>query len=182
MILADGSSPIENSAPSLTKNHHVNLISRQEFTRRLNDDWVFQWPLKPYGVTDQSSLAKTAVVNKGAETRLYMNLLEQHGLYDRRNPAGPLPTSLRPQLNALLQKEGVSAEAAYQIYSLAFCSRSGRASLVGQDEDSSCPVDLSTIFVNNQANDDNGTTPSVEALDYYDFVKMLGEKSISWED
>ena len=44
------------------------------------------------------------VVNKGAETRLYMEQLEAAGLYDPRNPMGPLPTSLRPASNPRLQR------------------------------------------------------------------------------
>ena len=31
------------------------------------------------------------------------------GLYDRRNPAGPLPTSLRPALDALIDAEPLDA-------------------------------------------------------------------------
>ena len=46
------------------------------------------------------------VVNKGAETRLYMEQLEAAGCTTlaTRNPMGPLPTSLRPASNPRLQR------------------------------------------------------------------------------
>ena len=66
-----------------------SIQSRKEWGITL-EQLDFQWPLKPYGV--DKSLSKTAVMNKGAETRVFMDELEARGLYDRRNPTGPLPT------------------------------------------------------------------------------------------
>ena len=91
----------------------MESLTREEFREKLNII-DFQWPLKPYGV--DKSLSKTATMNKGAETRVYMEELERRGLYDRRNPTGPLPTSLRPQLNAALQREGVNARTTDRIF------------------------------------------------------------------
>jgi hypothetical protein len=87
--------------------------SSEDFYKRLQE-LDFQWPLKPYGV--DKSLEKTAVMNKGAETRIYMKELEARGLYDPHNPTGPLPSSLRPRLNQMLQVEGISRDAADQVY------------------------------------------------------------------
>lgn len=71
----------------------------------------FRWPLKPYGVAGSPSNAKTATVNKNAETAIYNIELEARGLYDPRNPAGPLPTSLRPALDASVQREPIDSAA-----------------------------------------------------------------------
>ena len=40
-----------------------------------------------------------------------MSELQRQRLYDARNPASPLPTSLRPQLNTALEAEGVDEPA-----------------------------------------------------------------------
>ena len=86
----------------LGDNASRNKFTLDQFEARLQD-MPFQWPLKPCGM--DKSLEKTAVVNKGAETRhYYMEQLEAAGLYDPRNPMGPLPTSLRPASNPRLQR------------------------------------------------------------------------------
>lgn len=88
-------------------------LTLEEFQNDLNQA-EFQWPLKPYGL--EQSLTKTATMNKGAETMLFMEELGKRGLYDKRNPVGPLPTSLRPQLNKLLQREGVDPNTSKRIF------------------------------------------------------------------
>jgi hypothetical protein len=82
----------------------TNSISQQEFSQRIKES-QFQWPLKPYGI--EKSLTKTATMNTGAETRVYMEELERRGLYDKRNPTGPLPTSLRPKLNEQVGQDDI---------------------------------------------------------------------------
>ena len=71
----------------------------------------FRWPLKPYGTAASPSNAKTVAINKNAETAVYMRELEQRRLYNRNDPTGPLPTSLRPALDAQLSREPISPEA-----------------------------------------------------------------------
>ena len=71
----------------------------------------FRWPLKPYGTAASPSNAKTVAINKNAETAVYMRELEQRRLYDSHDPTGPLPTSLRPALDAQLSREPISPEA-----------------------------------------------------------------------
>lgn len=127
-------------------------ISREQLAT-LIDKLEFQWPLKPYGV--EKSEEKTATMNKGAETRLYMEELEQRGLYDRRNPTGPLPTSLRPDLNRLLQQEGVSENAVNLLFDRLAAGTSGTAT-------------GDSLFQRRQA------------IDYYDFLEFLGKNSIEW--
>ena len=131
-------------------------LSRTGFVERL-DKLQFQWPLKPYGV--EKSHDKTAVMNKGAETRVYMEQLEARGLYDRRNPTGPLPSSLRPKLNVLLQKEGLEAATVDRTYD---ALRAGES------------TDLTAQQVDKVFGGKN-------ELDYYDFIKLLGRDSIFWE-
>ena len=71
----------------------------------------FRWPLKPYGTAASPSNAKTVAINKNAETAVYMRELEQRRLYNRNDPTGPLPTSLRPALDAQLSRESINPEA-----------------------------------------------------------------------
>ncbi len=71
----------------------------------------FRWPLKPYGTAASPSNVKTVAINKNAETAVYMRELEQRRLYNRNDPTGPLPTSLRPALDAQLSREPISPEA-----------------------------------------------------------------------
>eukprot|EP00541_Cyclophora_tenuis_P009417 CAMPEP_0116571178 /NCGR_PEP_ID=MMETSP0397-20121206/17405_1 /TAXON_ID=216820 /ORGANISM="Cyclophora tenuis, Strain ECT3854" /LENGTH=213 /DNA_ID=CAMNT_0004099225 /DNA_START=1100 /DNA_END=1738 /DNA_ORIENTATION=- len=125
--------------------------SKEQLAAQLNK-MDFQWPLKPYGV--EKSEYKTAIVNKGAETRLYTEELEQRGLYDRRNPTGPLPTSLRPNLNRILQQEGVSQDAV----DLVFDRLAGTNGILNAD----------FLFQGRPT------------IDYYDFLEFLGKKSITW--
>ena len=154
------------AASSLSPSHDSNpdgvssssSISEAQLTARLQQA-QFQWPLKPYGV-DKSNV-KTAIMNKGAETRLYMEQLEARGLYDPRNPTGPLPTSLRPQLNRLLQQEGVSPAAIDLFFQ--------RLTVGGKEnEPVTCESASESLF------------QSREAIDYYDFLEFLGKNSISW--
>ena len=71
----------------------------------------FRWPLKPYGTAASPSNVKTVAINKNAETAVYMRELEQRRLYNRNDPTGPLPTSLRPALDAELSRESINPEA-----------------------------------------------------------------------
>ncbi len=71
----------------------------------------FRWPLKPYGTAASPSNVKTVAINKNAETAVYMRELEQRRLYNRNDPTGPLPTSLRPALDAQLSRESINPEA-----------------------------------------------------------------------
>ena len=71
----------------------------------------FRWPLKPYGTAASPSNAKTVAINKNAETAVYMRELEQRRLYNKNDPTGPLPTSLRPALDAQLSRESINPEA-----------------------------------------------------------------------
>ena len=127
-------------------------LSKEQLAVQVNK-LEFQWPLKPYGV--EKSEYKTSIMNKGAETMLYMEELEQRGLYDKRNPTGPLPTSLRPNLNRLLQQEGVSQDAIDLFYNR--LAGTGGAVVNGD-----------TLFQGRQA------------IDYYDFLEFLGKNSITW--
>ena len=131
-------------------------LTSEDFSRRLSD-LPFRWPLKPYGLSDES-YGKTAVVNKGAETATYMYELESRGLYDRRNPAGPLPTSLRPRLNDILNREGIDPVAAEVV----FRALSGGRDLLTDEA-------LRETFGEGR-----------ESLDYYGFVGLVGESRISW--
>ncbi len=127
----------------------------------------FLWPLKPFGVDKSPSLVKTAVMNKGAETMVFMQELEARGLYDPRNPTGPLPTSLRPSLNKVLQWEGIIDQRAidrtYEVlYGVGESRQEGilsrRDNIAGQ-----------------------GDSPFADGfLDYYDFLKLFGPNSITW--
>ena len=138
----------------------VSTLSRNEFSLKLNsNDYVFQWPLKPYGI--EKSLSKTATMNKGAETRVFMEELEDRGLYNPRNPTGPLPTSLRPALNKVLQKEGILDSRAIDITYNAFTAAAN--------------TNTNAITNSKEDGDNNG-----EYVDYYTFLKMIGTDSISW--
>jgi hypothetical protein len=129
------------------------VLTLDEFQNDL-DAAEFKWPLKPYGV--DKSLSKTATMNKGAETRVFMKQLEERGLYDKRNPAGPLPTSLRPQLNAILQREGVDRRTTERVFGV----------LGGTGGE------LSTKKLREKF--------SARAVDYYDFIDMIGKEMITW--
>lgn len=129
-------------------------ISQQDFVSAL-DNLDFQWPLKPYGLNDDS-LRKTATMNKGAETRVYMEELERRGLYDRRNPTGPLPTSLRPKLNKVIQSEPLEASVSQRVFEA-----------LGGD---------STKTLTKQALENRVG----ETMDYYSFIDLIGKQAIEW--
>jgi hypothetical protein len=130
------------------------IISQEKFRDDLNRA-EFQWPLKPYGV--DKSLSKTATMNKGAETKVFMDQLEDRGLYDKRNPTGPLPTSLRPQLNRVLQQEGVEPVVSDRVF----------RSLGGQN--GQLRVEQLKQFFSD-----------VDGIDYYGFLELIGKDSITW--
>jgi hypothetical protein len=130
-------------------------LSKDEFAARL-EKMNFQWPLKPYGV--DKSLSKTAVMNKGGETRVFMEELEKRGLYDRRNPTGPLPTSLRPALNKQLQAEGLDPRA----IDLVFRAFSGGKS------NGATAAQIEKLF------------GGKDEMDYYDFLNIVGTESVLW--
>uniref|UniRef100_A0A7S4VSS7 SAP domain-containing protein n=1 Tax=Ditylum brightwellii TaxID=49249 RepID=A0A7S4VSS7_9STRA len=132
----------------------IKSLTRSEFANRL-ESLSFQWPLKPYGLTD-TSYTKTAVMNKGAETAMYMNELEKRG-YDRRNPTGPLPTSLRPKLNEELKREGIDPRALDKV----FYSFSGNQEELTSEQ-------LENAF--------RGS----DFLDYYSFIELIGKNEIVW--
>lgn len=136
----------------------ASKISRDEFSSKL-EQLDFQWPLKPYGIDKSKSLGKTAVMNKGAETRVFMDELESRGLFDRRNPTGPLPTSLRPALNKKLQEEGLDARAVELVYG-AFTAGSREKGLYAEQ--------VRRIF------------PPDDQLDYYEFLRVIGTDAITW--
>ena len=147
-ILPDASSP----SPS---------ISREEFRTALEKS-QFAWPLKPYGISQSSSLSKTATVNKGAETYIYMDELESRHLYDRRNPTGPLPTSLRPKLNKLLKEEGIDENAINFVWGI----------LSGGEG-----MKLTEDRIDEVLKIDGGNG---EYMDYYSFLEFLGAENIRW--
>mmetsp|Transcript_9375 Transcript_9375/g.14022 ORF Transcript_9375/g.14022 Transcript_9375/m.14022 type:complete len:189 (+) Transcript_9375:204-770(+) len=145
-------------------------ITKEEISDAL-EALPFQWPLKPYG-RDKSS-DKTAVINKGAETYLYMDQLESRGLYDRRNPTGPLPTSLRPQLNGILQKEGLKGVTVDRMFEILSSNGSG------SDSDGDRYVTNESIENLPMFRDEDGLRK--DSADYFDFVRLLGSDSISWD-
>ncbi|EEC43510.1 predicted protein [Phaeodactylum tricornutum CCAP 1055/1] len=129
------------------------ILNRDEFGKRLSS-LSFQWPLKPYGV--DKGLEKTVMMNKGAETSVYMEELEVKGLYDRRNPTGPLPTSLRSKLNVLLQEENLDPN----VVNIYFAALSTRKELTA--------ADIDALFLRKAA------------LDYYDFIQLVGASNVVW--
>jgi len=129
-----------------------STIDQNEF-RDLIDGLDFQWPLKPFGL--DKSLSKTATMNKGAETRVFMEELEHYGLYDPRNPTGPLPTSLRPKLNTLLQNEGVDSAISEKVFQ-ALGGKNGK---------------LDFEQLQHTFNSD---------IDYYGFLELIGKETIIW--
>jgi len=144
-------------------NGETSSLSKEEFSHRL-ESLSFQWPLKPFGIAGSPSLTKTATMNKGAETALYMSELERLGLYDRRNPAGPLPTALRPKLNSALDTEGIDPEASAVVFD----------ALAGINEDMEkdkrlTPKKLDKIY------------ESEVALDYYSFLDLIGKRNVFWD-
>lgn len=131
-------------------------ITFDEFNASLQN-LNFQWPLKPYGINNGESLKKTTIMNKGAETRVYMDELEERGLYDRRNPTGPLPTSLRPQLNKVLKAEGIDP----RVSKLIFQALGGGKSLLTKQT-------LESVY------------GDADTMDYYGFLNLIGKEQVSW--
>jgi len=141
--------PSEIDIDNIDPASSLRILSKENFQAGM-EMMEFRWPLKPFGVDGSPSLAKTAVMNKGAETRVFMEELEARRLYDPRNPAGPLPTSLRPALNQKLQAEGILDQRAIDgAYEALF----GERSHLGGGS---------------------------EYLDYYEFLKLFGPNSITW--
>jgi len=141
----------------------TSALSRDDFAARLGK-LSFQWPLKPFGI--ERSTDKTALMNKGAETRTFMEELEARRLYDRRYPTGPLPTSLRPKLNAEIQKEGISMAAIQKVFD-SICSRAGTAT--SPCRELTAPQLIDGLFEGDR-----------EEIDYYDFLRTVGENNIVW--
>ncbi|VEU34743.1 unnamed protein product [Pseudo-nitzschia multistriata] len=146
-------SPLETDGSNAnTAENPSSVISREEFASKL-ERMEFQWPLKPYGINEKS-LTKTAIMNKGAETRVFMEELESREMYDPRNPAGPLPTSLRPALNRELEREGIRDARAIDL---------AYEALIGSGESKGML-----------------RAEQTEYIDYYDFLKRIGPNSITW--
>ena len=142
-------------------------LTAPAFAQKL-DALNFAWPLKPYGVADSSSLAKTALMNKGAETRLYMQELQAAGLYDPRNPTGPLPTSLRPQLNARLQQVPIESSTAERVFAALLRSAANNNNNNNHSEKLTT-AQLDRIF------------KEKNAMDYYEFIGLLGgADAVTW--
>ena len=153
-------------------------LTFEQFGRRL-EQLNFAWPLKPYGVGGSStSNAKTALANKGVETRLYLHLLEEYHLgYDAHNPAaGPLPSNLRPRLNDVVQRQPLNPVVVQRTWDLLSSS--------SRDD---------TLRLNLPPNPDVRSTRGVVTADsltnalrdgpwdYYDFLqRYVPESSISW--
>ena len=137
-------------------------ISETEFSETISKV-NFQWPLKPYGIDNSKSLSKTAVMNKGAETKVYMDLLEERGLYDKRNPTGPLPSSLRPQLNKQLQSETIDQTTIHIVYE----------KLVGAKKDGQ-------LLRVSQIRKTLLETETGVPMDYYGFLDLIGKETITW--
>ena len=151
------------SSDNTSNDASLSLLSKEVFEAKLKT-MEFSWPLKPFGVDQSPSLVKTAVMNKGAETMVFMQELESRGLYDPRNPTGPLPSSLRPSLNKVLQSEGViDPRAIDRTYEVLFGSGAGRQEGILLEGSSQDKETLATGF-----------------LDYYEFLKLFGPNSISW--
>jgi len=130
-------------------------LTRDDFGKRL-DDLPFRWPLKPYG-RNEKSLGKTSIMNKGAETALYMDEIERRGIYDRRDPIGPLPTSLRPKINDEIGKEGVDPGTVDTVF---------RALAGGRSE--LTELQLERLY------------DGRESLDYYSFLGIIGNDNVQW--
>ena len=70
--------PLADLGKELGLESEDSSLTKEEYNRRINA-LEFQWPLKPYGIGNEKSLAKTSVINKGAETAYYMDELERRG-------------------------------------------------------------------------------------------------------
>ena len=137
----------------------TRALSEDAFIARLGE-MHFAWPLKPWGTARSVSNQKTATMNKSAETAVYMRELEQRALYDKRNPTGPLPTSLRPTLDAQMQLEPVDPTAARVCYR-ALAGGGGQLTAEG----------LARAFRSILAEEEG------DALDYYSFQALVGQSA-----
>ena len=157
------------------------FMTNDEFRQRV-ETMEFAWPLKPYG---RSSLPKTAVMNKGAETDVYMLELVQRGLYDPRNPTGPLPTSLRPTLNRVLQQEGMRSVGNQNnkdkdettndlIVDTRVIDRTYEILLPLMQQ-----LDADRNSSRSEGND-AATPATTQFLDYYEFLKLYDPNTIAW--
>ena len=135
-----------------------SILSRDDFATQL-EQLDFQWPLKPFGVDQSPSLIKTATMNKGAETRVYLQELEARGILDPRNPTGPLPSSLRPILNGQLQLEGILEP---RVVDRTYQALTSRLFRLGEDDGMQ-----------------QETTEGLR-IDYYQFLEWFGPNSIVW--
>merc|ERR1712071_555778 len=109
-----------------------------------------------------------------------MDQLERRGLYDRRNPSGPLPTSLRPQLNDELMREGLNIDALNVVFDALVKNQSNDSSDGEREKDMLTKKDLERIYEKNQ-NDGNGIGDvNDKALDYYGFINLIGAEKINW--
>jgi hypothetical protein len=151
-------------------------LSRDAFQYRLQqqDQLEFGWPLKPFGVAGSPSLVKTATMNKGVEARIYNQLLERNHLYNPHNPTSPLPSSLRPQLNQILQQQGIDPNTVDAIYRR-FLGTDRKATTTTS---SSTTTTLSTSLTREQL--DKTLFAQQEELDFYEFLEFLGVDNISW--
>lgn len=145
-------------------------VTREEFGSKLAN-LPLRWPLKPYGLTEKS-LVRTATMNKGAETALYMDELERRGMYDRRNPTGPLPTSLRPRLSAAIDAEGLDPVTVDAV----FRALQGGGSGEGEGAATSSSSSSSELTLDQLERAYRGR----DALDYYDFLDLIGSGNIAW--
>ena len=109
------------------------------------------------------------VMNKSAETAVYMAELEARALYNPRNPAGPLPTSLRPALNAALDEEGVQPAAARDIFA-------ALAGAGGGDGTRLSAAVLERAFAG--AAEEDGS--DARTIDYYGFLRIVGKTRVEW--
>jgi hypothetical protein len=135
------------------------------------DGQHFAWPLKPWGTAgSEASNARTATMNKNAETAVYMAELESRGMYNPRNPAGPLPTSLRPALDRAIETGGINPQSVGAIFrALAANERSGSGS-GGAGASVLSASGLERAF--SQAATDLGTGEPT-TLDYYGFLHLI---------
>ena len=154
-------------------------ISSEEFQQAIASR-AFRWPLKPWGAATApaSARAKTATMNKGAETAVFMSELESRGLYDPRDPLGPLPTTQRAALNRVLDADGVDGSAADAVF---------RA--MARGEPRLTRAALEAVFRDAEAAtaDGDGTTGASRAaaaappvLDYYSFLSLIGRQNVIW--
>ena len=103
-------------------------------------------------------------MNKSAETAIFMAELEKRGLYDPRNPAGPLPTSLRPLLNQKVGGDGVDPRVARAAYRALSGGESG-------------PLSVARLDATLRAADGREEGGGAPALDYYSFQGLMGRNA-----